>query len=144
MRFTASCICGWSDSANGSTAALRVLSASVVKHRKACPLLRTPVRSRGPRISSAWIVVGSVESDSEPGVRHEIKRNVNTGRLGCSCKKYQFAKGDKTCHHVDAFGAAGNVTPATAVSASGETRVGDFTIRRAISFGDVPLGSRRL
>jgi len=140
MRFTASCICGWGDSANGSDAALEVLSAGVAEHRKVCPLLKALQRSRGPRIS--WTVVGSVESDSEPGVRHEIKRNANTGRLGCSCKKYRFSKGNKTCHHVDAFMAAGDVTPATAVSASGETRVGDFTIRRAISFGGVPLGRR--
>lgn len=50
----------------------------------------------------SWRIVGSVDSSHEPGTTHLIKRADN-GRLGCDCPKYRFARGEKTCHHIEAF-----------------------------------------
>ena len=50
----------------------------------------------------SWAIVGSVQSSSEPGKDYFIKRAAN-GRLGCDCLRYRFARGEKTCHHIEAF-----------------------------------------
>lgn len=94
----------------------------------------------------AWLQVGTIESESEPGLVYQIKK-AGTGRLGCSCPKYQWAKkGDKTCKHLKAYLAGTQIGQSVAlpvgakviddsvrVSSGGET----FVIRRAIAFGEV-------
>jgi len=50
-----------------------------------------------------WRVVGEVDSDSEPGVLHLIKKHKTTGWLSCDCSAYRFARGYKTCKHVGAY-----------------------------------------
>lgn len=111
----------------------------------------TPAPAKQLR-DTGWDRIADVESDSEPGVRHEIKRHRTTGRIGCACLAYRFAKADKKiCKHIEALGLA-NVkvaenqqlgalrisVPIVAVKATlrGET----FTVtRRAISFGEIKL-----
>lgn len=101
--------------------------------------------ARRRRSSALWTHVAFVESDSEPGVEHEIKRHAD-GRLGCACLSYRFARGEKTCKHLRAWRATSNLwvggrgEVATAVRVTpGEIGAGaeTFTVRRAISFGAV-------
>jgi hypothetical protein len=88
-----------------------------------------------------WEHVAYVWSDSQPGKEYEVKRHRTTGALGCSCPAYRFVKGEKTCKHIEAY-ARVNFTrdstplkcPRPSVSVGGET----FTIRRAITFGEMP------
>jgi hypothetical protein len=62
--------------------------------------------------------VGTVTSRSDPSVRHSI-RSVGDGRLGCSCKDWQFKRsisgGD--CKHVESFRRTVSVGKAKAASA---------------------------
>lgn len=52
---------------------------------------------------SAWLLLGTVESDSEPGVRHAIERHLD-GRLRCKCMAFRYATKDrKTCKHILGF-----------------------------------------
>lgn len=56
-----------------------------------------------------WEHVGWIDSSSEPGQRHEIKRHINTGLLGCDCMAYRFTRvSPKTCRHLDAWAAGVN------------------------------------
>lgn len=58
-----------------------------------------------------WTLVGTVESDSEPGVRHVVKRRDTDGHLGCDCTAYRFApKAAKTCKHIRALAQAASQT----------------------------------
>lgn len=92
----------------------------------------------------SWTHLAYIESDSEPGKRHEIKR-AETGKLGCSCMKYRFMRGAvKTCHHIAAYEFDGTMpvvasftTPVGSSTKSKVTHGGEtFLIhRRAISFG---------
>lgn len=96
-----------------------------------------------------WQHVTYVESDSEPGKRHEIKRRGAT--LGCSCTAYRFSS-PKGCKHLTAFcGGPDTARAMVAVANAASTRadalparatVGaeTFTFRRAISF-DGSLGA---
>ncbi len=99
-----------------------------------------------------WTHVATIESDTAPGVEYEIKR-AGTGRLACSCQSYRWARGTKTCKHLDAYRLAGSAPIVTmptttqwnrstaswtsrpasiARAVSAET----FTIQRAISLED--------
>lgn len=49
-----------------------------------------------------WTYVATVESETRPGVRYEIKR-APCGALGCSCPAYRFVKGRKSCKHIAAL-----------------------------------------
>jgi hypothetical protein len=91
----------------------------------------------------SWQHVAWVESDSEPGKRHEIKRRAD-GQLGCGCTAYRFSKGTKTCKHLRALG---SITSDEARSRQKFERVQvrrlgaeTFTVRRAITFGAIPGG----
>ena len=92
---------------------------------------------------SPWTLEGSVESSSEPGVQHQVKRHRD-GRLGCDCLAYRFKRGDKTCRHIHAYLAAGPLVPvAPGLGYSSAIRVvhaaqETFTVRRALAFGPVP------
>lgn len=104
-----------------------------------------------PRRRSAraplWVHVGEVESFTDSTERYEIKRRIADGHLGCSCLGYRFAKGVKTCKHLDAWTGQGRVIsvepiarrPVATTHADTETRIDvrgeTFTVRRAISFG---------
>ncbi|KKL99504.1 hypothetical protein LCGC14_1813710 [marine sediment metagenome] len=57
--------------------------------------------------ASDYVVVGEIDSDSQPGILHLIKRLRSNGALSCDCMAWRFARGEKTCKHVDAFRAAG-------------------------------------
>jgi hypothetical protein len=110
---------------------------------------------KGRRGGVQWDHVAYVESHSERGKEYEIKRRRQDGHHGCSCKSYQFARGIKGCKHLDAFFAhdsvgkqlaavyAGRPEAARAmhhphpVVVQGET----FTVRRAISFGAIPVSA---
>ncbi len=48
-------------------------------------------------------VVGEIDSTSQPGILHLIKRHPGTDRLSCDCMAWRFSRGDKHCKHVDAF-----------------------------------------
>ena len=50
-----------------------------------------------------WQVVGEIDSDSQTGVLHMIKRHTSTGSLACDCMAYRFARGEKICKHVSAY-----------------------------------------
>lgn len=50
-----------------------------------------------------WDVVGEIDSVSEPGVLHLIKKHKTTALLSCDCMAFRFAKGEKTCKHVSAY-----------------------------------------
>jgi hypothetical protein len=91
-----------------------------------------------------WTHVAYVESDSEPGRQHQIKSAVG-GRLGCDCMAFRFAKGTKTCKHLQAY-LAGEamdgqraVQPAVRSERARVVSNGEaFTVtRRAITFGAV-------
>lgn len=104
-----------------------------------------------------WDYVTEVESDSEPGTWHEIKRRRTDGHLGCDCGRYRFAKkANKTCQHIEAYRSLGltaqvleAVGPASraveAVPAYATARRGaeTFTFKRAITFGSIPAGGGR-
>lgn len=99
--------------------------------------------------AATWEPVGDVESDSEPGVRHEIKRRRSDGHLGCDCLSYRFArKSAKTCKHIIALTESDAAVRLIARSAAvvprapvrhttgGET----FTVtRRTIAFGPIAV-----
>lgn len=95
-------------------------------------------------LTSRWSHVAHVESASEPGVRHEIKRHVD-GRLGCSCLAYRFARRDaKHCKHIAATMHAAMGTRCSSmlvqrdvisVGVAGETF---HVTRRAIAFKEIP------
>ena len=108
--------------------------------------------------ATGWHYVADVESDSEPGVKHVIKRREVDGHVGCDCLAYRFKKGEKTCKHVQALlglSAAINhhqpSTPLPQVRVEGmqhEYRIahaGDtFTVtRRAISLGPLSAADLR-
>lgn len=99
-----------------------------------------------------WEQVGTIESESEPGVVHKIKRHVNTGLFGCDCLSYRFARGEKTCKHLDAWRgdiaaepyremAHGDLPRSHRPKSPPTIVVGTerFTVRRAIAFGGVPM-----
>ena len=50
-----------------------------------------------------WNIVGEIDSVSEPGVFHLIKKHKTTGLLACDCMAFRFARGEKTCKHVSAY-----------------------------------------
>jgi predicted nucleic acid-binding Zn finger protein len=50
--------------------------------------------------NTGWTHVAYVASASSPGEEWEVRRHTSTGRLGCACPKYRFARGEKTCHHI--------------------------------------------
>jgi len=90
---------------------------------------------------SWWVTIGSVESDSEPGVIHQIKRHRSTGLVGCDCMAYRFAKGEKRCKHTDAFAHPSAQAERADVAAvvvrpvAGTAKTETFTVvRRGISF----------
>lgn len=56
--------------------------------------------------ATVYDVVGEIDSDSQPGVLHLIKRHTTTRRLSCDCMAWRFCRGEKRCKHVDAFQAA--------------------------------------
>lgn len=70
---------------------------------------------------SQWTKIGTVASFTDPETLHAISRHVN-GHLGCSCKSYQFAKGEKTCKHLDVW-QAGLKQEATMVNGHAVTLV---------------------
>lgn len=104
---------------------------------------RASPRAHVRRTATGWTLVGSVESDNEPEVAYQIKRKAN-GALGCDCMAYRFAKGEKTCKHIQAWTSAetpsgrgiGRGNTVVAVAAANET----FTVRRGISFGPLTAG----
>jgi hypothetical protein len=98
---------------------------------------------------SQWTHVAYVASESEEGVSHEIKRNRRSGRLGCDCTAYRFARAThKTCKHIDALLVGEAVQPfpkmptgalvqPTTMQAEARITIKNetFTVRRAIAFG---------
>lgn len=96
---------------------------------------RASPRAHVRRTATGWTFVGSVESDSEPNVDHKIKRNETTGALGCDCMAYRFARGEKTCKHLDAYRETdfAGMTQTDGVSIRA-TPTETFTVRRGISF----------
>ena len=89
-----------------------------------------------------WILLGTVESDTDAGVEYEIKRSPD-GQTGCACMGWAIRK---TCKHVDAMheGVAltrGDITAAVHVTYGGSSKPETLTVRRAVSFG--PIGERR-
>ena len=89
-----------------------------------------------------WESLGTVESHSEPGIRHEIKRRQTAAgqQFGCSCLSYRFARGEKTCKHIVAFGGLQG-SDAQPLIRQVDVRVDseEFTVRRGISFGGMPV-----
>lgn len=112
-----------------------------------------------------WTHVTDVESDSEPGTRHAIKRRSD-GAWGCSCTAFRFARGQiglgKSCKHLRAYLGLDSVGqmlatsgPPTMTIGTVDTRIVDaegrdvavpvsvlvgrerLTFRRAISFGRI-------
>ena len=88
-----------------------------------------------------WEHAAYVESESEPGHQHEVKRHITKGRLGCSCHAYRFMRGsDKTCKHLRALlglaAAATHIDPRVVAAPVRVTSGGEmFTVtRRAINF----------
>lgn len=95
-----------------------------------------------------WEHVAWVDSESEPGVEHEVRRRVSTGTIICTCLGYRFSQSPKHCKHLAALrlveARPGQSTrPITAairaVAATHEVRVAavggeTFRVRRAISF----------
>jgi hypothetical protein len=55
---------------------------------------------------SDYVVVGEIDSDSQPGILHLIKRLRSNGALSCDCMAWRFCRGEKTCKHVAAFQAS--------------------------------------
>lgn len=107
-----------------------------------------------------WDYVTEVESDSEPGTWHEIKRRRADGHLGCDCGRYRFAKkAAKTCHHIKAYEATqrGLATVSGVATPHRSQRANEFGVsyriavasenytvgRRAITFGSIPAGGGR-
>lgn len=99
-----------------------------------------------PTRASLWAHVAWMRSDSEPGTRHEIKRHKHTGTLGCDCGRYRFARGVKTCHHIERWLTGGEAAVAarlrenhvTAADTPIEVRVAADTYtftRRSMTFG---------
>lgn len=97
-------------------------------------------------MKAQWEHVAFVESDSEPGVEHEVKRRLSDGHLGCACKRYRFAKASaKTCHHIETvlataassrYLAPADVAAPVRVTRGAET----FTVtRRAVALGALPF-----
>lgn len=87
-------------------------------------------------MTTGWSFVASIESHSRIGKRYEIKRRESDGLLGCSCVAYRFAKGEKTCKHLQAF--SGTTRARAELTVRREVVAGEtFTVRRAISFEKV-------
>jgi hypothetical protein len=101
---------------------------------------------------AAWEHVTWVRSDSRPGERHEIKRHVTSGALGCSCEAYRWSRGVKRCHHLDDWTGAQAAVVAVArehyaqhpeTTADVEVRI-EATVympRRGICFGRIPVAA---
>lgn len=89
-----------------------------------------------------WGLLGTAESNTRPGIEYEIRRAPD-GTLGCACMGWAMRK---HCTHLDAW-VAGSRAEASTKQAPGPTfnvrtvRTGGetFTIRRAISFGEIPI-----
>jgi hypothetical protein len=58
-----------------------------------------------------WTHYRDVVSDSDPMKTWEVKRHLSSGKLGCECPKYRFARGAKTCHHIESALAVGPLAP---------------------------------
>ena len=91
--------------------------------------------------SEGWVRLGTVESDSEPGVEHVISRRGT--QIGCDCMSYRFRKGEKTCKHIEAFaiGSQEALAARRGTEPFPERRVPGkqretFTVRRAFAFKD--------
>jgi hypothetical protein len=93
-----------------------------------------------PGVGSDWVEIARVASDSEPGKDHAIKRHASAGILWCDCMAYRFARGVKTCKHIEALGQVADRQVAVAargrqtsdVAVVGAER---FTVRRALNLG---------
>lgn len=101
----------------------------------------------------AWESVTFVESDSEPGVEHEIVRAGSAYK--CGCMSFRFAKGaigsvEKTCKHLRAYrisaatGISGQVFIQAIVQPARPVRgakvVGETFTFRAMAFGRLQMG----
>ncbi len=64
-------------------------------------------RRAGRSRAGIFEVIGEIDSTSEPGILHLIKRRVSTGTLSCDCMAWRFSRGEKHCKHVDAYKTAG-------------------------------------
>lgn len=90
-----------------------------------------------------WSYVATVASENEPGATYDLSRGDADGQMFCACMAYRFARGEKTCKHLQAYlGVAGTVahasTERTPVSASVGGEMFAVT-RRAITFGRIEL-----
>ncbi len=96
-----------------------------------------PMRVKG----QAWVLLGTVESETTPGVFYDIKRREADGHLGCGCTSYRFAKGIKTCKHLEAWTEMGQQQVVAAREGRATRTEGTVLARgerhtvRAISFG---------
>jgi hypothetical protein len=96
----------------------------------------------GGKMRAAWTRLGTVESDSEPGVEHVIEQVGTTEAFRCDCMAYRFARGkvgsvEKRCKHILALLGAQPVVPSHQLVTGQRTKVRgeQFTVRRAFNFG---------
>lgn len=91
-----------------------------------------------------WELVASVNSETNQGHTYEVKRNKDTGALGCACIAFRFSKGTKTCKHLEALRQVVHSAPLGVAVSRAVVADETFTVvRRAITFGAVGGTSER-
>lgn len=97
---------------------------------------------------TGWTHVAFVRSDSDTLRTHEIRRRAKDGHVACGCKQYQFSKGSKTCHHLEALNLvavmprAATQTEQTVVLQRKDKTMETFTVtRRAISLTPLSMNA---
>ena len=75
---------------------------------------------------TVWIKLGEIDSDSQPGDYHTIKKNPVDGEIGCDCGAYRYFYApsrhapdeERTCKHIIKFEAENPETVAMDITSA--------------------------